>query len=452
MVGVVVKQHYRPRADLRCHPLANAVRRGTVLPVEAINIRNKSNILISLVQFASVCYNTDGISKLNHQFHAFLIKEITTMNYKYLLNTSNNKLHIEHGCSYAEDNHIKYMIFDSEDEVKKYTNGKFNWCKMCLYYEQNPDELTEKAYQVRINAEKETLQLKQAKKKNIKMRVILSSIAIIIVAIIIAYTSISNSIKTNDYINELFDEYGNHTYDYYCYLEDKSSFKDKLIKRIEITENHIELINLAKNLNELHDEDDELKGIISNQFKKISQNYNLLDELKLYADLEKCHPSNTKDECIYGNVNDIMPRDELISKIKQNLTLAKYEKNNGYYDNYDLETKEGKGEYNVTTHSYKPFPLGDFLIERETITNTYTGTKVLEDEYSLHYKGEKVRLDSSIDINEFCIMFDSFAKTDSNIKLEVYFNLDVNNPIIVLVYDKHYLFTSQGRILYERYY
>ena len=63
------------------------------------------------------------------------------MNYKYLLNTSNNKLHIEHGCSYAEDAHIKYMIFNSEDEVKKYTNGKYNWCKMCLYYEQNPDEL-----------------------------------------------------------------------------------------------------------------------------------------------------------------------------------------------------------------------------------------------------------------------------------------------------------------------
>ena len=45
MVGVVVEQHYRPRADLRCNPLANTLRRRAVLPVETINIRNKSNII-----------------------------------------------------------------------------------------------------------------------------------------------------------------------------------------------------------------------------------------------------------------------------------------------------------------------------------------------------------------------------------------------------------------------
>ena len=62
------------------------------------------------------------------------------MGHKYLLNTSNNRLHIEHGCSYAENTHIKYMVFNSEDDVKRYTNNKYNWCKMCLYIEQNPSE------------------------------------------------------------------------------------------------------------------------------------------------------------------------------------------------------------------------------------------------------------------------------------------------------------------------
>ena len=51
VVGVVVEQHYRPRADLRCNPLANAVRRRAVLPVETVVIRYKSNILIKTCAF-----------------------------------------------------------------------------------------------------------------------------------------------------------------------------------------------------------------------------------------------------------------------------------------------------------------------------------------------------------------------------------------------------------------
>lgn len=51
VIGVVVKQHYRPGADLRGYPFANAVRCRAILPVKTVNIRYKSNVLIRTCAF-----------------------------------------------------------------------------------------------------------------------------------------------------------------------------------------------------------------------------------------------------------------------------------------------------------------------------------------------------------------------------------------------------------------
>ena len=76
VVGVVVEQYYRPGTDLGCYSLANAVRRGAVLPVEAIPVRSSWK--------TRIIYSSKNLNKSKVRPHIIVLRGGSYDNNKYI--------------------------------------------------------------------------------------------------------------------------------------------------------------------------------------------------------------------------------------------------------------------------------------------------------------------------------------------------------------------------------